>query len=224
MNATHSTAANGGDSGAEHGTFVVIVGPDGVGKTTLARTILDRSKNGGFYFHFIPSPPTRLLDRPPDHEELVEKGRGSGSKFLGLLRIVRNVIRAWLGYILAIRPAVREGSVVVGDRWLYGYAAQPATLKFYGPPWLARLALKAIPKPDLIILLEAPAQTVHDRKPELTVAEIEEEAQTWRSLEQSMIRLDATQKPDHLASVVSAHLRPCAHAWPSPRGPTSRCR
>ena len=74
MNATRSSAANGSDSGSERGTFVVIVGPDGVGKTTLARTILDRSQNGGFYFHFIPSPPTRLLDRPRNHQELVEKG------------------------------------------------------------------------------------------------------------------------------------------------------
>ena len=69
---------------------------------------------------------------------LVEKNRSVGIRLAGLLRIGRNLVRAWIAYFVAIRPAVRSGSVVVGDRWLYGYVAQPLPLKFYGPEWVAR--------------------------------------------------------------------------------------
>ena len=73
-------------------------------------------------------------------------------------------MRAWTSYILAIRPAVRSGSVVVGDRWLYGYAAQPLALKFYGPEWVARLMLRLMPQPDLVMVLDAPAEVIRERK------------------------------------------------------------
>ena len=195
-------------TGGGRGAFVVIVGPDGAGKTSLARVLLGRSGIDGRYFHFLPSPPGQLADGPPAHEELVEKRRGSGSRLLGLLRIGRNLIRAWLGYVMAIRPAVRAGKLVVGDRWLYGYIAQPSALRFHGPKWVARLVLRAMPRPDLLLLLEADAHTIHMRKPELTKDEIDSESALWRSLDQPVLRLDATRTPDRLAEIVMAHLRP----------------
>ncbi|MCH6588803.1 MAG: error-prone DNA polymerase, partial [Proteobacteria bacterium] len=95
-----------------------IMGLPGAGKTTLARALLERPDVDGAYFHFIPRLGGALANQPPDREELVEKHRGSGSTFLGLLRIGRSLIRAWLSYILMIRPAVRGRKVVVGDRRL----------------------------------------------------------------------------------------------------------
>jgi thymidylate kinase len=190
------------------GFFLVVVGPDGAGKTSLARTLLRRSEVDGVYFHFIPTSRTRLAEEPPGHEELVEKQRGSGSRLLGVLRIGRNLARAWLGYLLAIRPALRSGKVVIGDRWLYGYLAQPQALRFHGPSWIARLVLQAMPRPDLVVLLDAPPETIHERKPELMPDEIRDEIARWRAIDGSVLRLDATGSPDHLASVVMAHVCP----------------
>ncbi len=208
MNTRKDGAGGRQSSSGPTGAFVVLVGPDGAGKTTLARALIDRYEVDGAYFHFIPHPVARLSERPPDHQELVTKARRSASQFLGILRIGRSVGRAWLGYLLAIRPAVRAGKLVVGDRWLYGYMAQPAALKFHGPRWVARFVLNLVPEPDLIALLEAPAQAIHQRKPELTMAEIREEAGLWASIDQAMLHLDATLDPDTLAKVVLAHLRP----------------
>jgi hypothetical protein len=65
-----------------------------------------------------------------------------------------------------------------------------------------------MPKPDLVVLLDAPADTIHERKPELMPDEIRDEIARWRAFDESVLRLDATQSPDHLASVVMAHVRP----------------
>lgn len=188
------------------GQFIVVVGPDGVGKSTLATEIHKLLGDNSAYFHFIPRPPYRLLPQPLGLAALVEKKRSGGSRVLGTLRITRSIVRSWVGYVRAIRPAVRNGTTVLGDRWLYGYLAQPRALKFHGPEWVARFALFLAPRPDLVVLLEAPAAVVHARKPELSIAEIEIESEVWRRSVPKALLLDATQPPGVLAGKVLAHV------------------
>ncbi len=181
------------------GAFLVVVGPDGVGKTALARAVIAQVGSRGRYFHFIPSPLHTLQQSPPDDASLVDKNREVGSRMLGLLRIGRNLVRAWISYVLAVRPAVRAGSVVVGDRWLYGYAAQPLALKFHGPEWVARLMLRLMPQPDLVVVLEAPAEVIRERKATLSVAEIEAERRQWARIRGRTLTIDATRPIEELA-------------------------
>lgn len=184
------------------GRFIVIVGSDGVGKTTVAGAICSRLGDDGAYVHFLPRPPYRLAARPPEVPGQLEKDRSGGSRVTGILRLGRSVLRSWLGYYRAIRPALRRGVTVVGDRWLYGYLAQPLSLRFYGPRWVARLALALTPSPDLVVLLEAPFDVINARKSELTRDEVEREFEVWRDTVPKALRLDATQPPDVLAAAV----------------------
>ena len=123
----------------------------------------------------------------------MDKGSPGGSLFLGWVRLVRNVVRFWMGYLVSVRPAVRNGSVVVGDRWAYGYLVQPLALKFYGPPALARLALRLLPQPDLVVNLTAPVETIHARKQELTRGEIGAELKAWAALPARNVKSFDTQ-------------------------------
>lgn len=193
---------------SSRGSFVVVVGPDGVGKTTLAAEIITRLGDKSAYFHFIPSPLRPLSAQPPEAGALTAKSQGSGGRTLGILRVVRNIIRAWMGYAMAIRPAIRRGTTVVGDRWIYGYLAQPRPLEFYGPTWIARAALRLAPRPDLVVLLEAPGEVVHSRKPELTAPQVESEVLRWRRAVPTALRLDATRPPGELVDVVLGQVYP----------------
>jgi len=172
----------------------VLVGPDGVGKTEVARELLRR--HGGRYFHFRPpgragglrdSPPT---DGPP-------KKTHTGPFPLGPLRLLRNFILFWFGYLASVGPTLRSGDDVVGDRWAYGYLVQPTSLKFSGPDWLARFAIWALPKPDVVVNLEATPETVRNRKPELTLEEIQRELEAWRTLPvDRLVSVDAEPSVD----------------------------
>jgi thymidylate kinase len=119
---------------------------------------------------------------------------------LGWIRLVRNAIRCWAGYLKSVRPALKRGLLIVGDRWMYGYIVQPDAMKFHGPDRLARAVLRLLPRPDLIVNLTAPPNVIRARKQELTLSQIEQELVAWTSLRMPNLKtLDATRSPQDIA-------------------------
>jgi thymidylate kinase len=196
--------------GGRRGRFVVIVGPDGVGKTTLAAQLLRSWPNERGYFHFRPPIRGPLLQEVPEACGFVAAKpdrAADGSHVLGWLRILQNLVRFAVGHLLSIRPALRRGALVVGDRWAYGYLAAPQQLKFFGPKWLARSVISVLPQPDLVVCLTAPAGVVVARKAELTVAQVEAQDHAWRSVPaRHRTTLLALERPETLAAAVLKEL------------------
>lgn len=189
----------------DSGRFVVIVGPDGVGKTTLARNLLARYDGPTAYFHFRPPVRGPVRSMPRTHPRPApSKGKKRGSVVLGWLRLGRNFVWFWLAYLATVLPTVRRGALVVGDRWAYGYVAQPYALKYYGPEWLARLAVRALPEPDVVLSLVADPVVIHARKQELEIGEIETEIELWGELSAShVVVLDASPAPETIAETAA---------------------
>lgn len=186
------------------GAFVVLVGPDGVGKTSTAHALTESFEGPTAYFHFRPPlrggmPPAPPAEMPPPENKV----HPAGSKVLGWLRLVRHLIHCWLGHLLSVRPAVRRGSLVLGDRWSYGYLVQPRALRFYGPPWFAALCLHLLPRPDLVVNLTASVEEIRRRKQELSPAEIADELDRWASLQLPRMRVfPADLAPSRIAQRV----------------------
>jgi thymidylate kinase len=190
------------------GRFVVLVGPDGVGKTAVARALLEQAQGPTAYFHFLPpfrGPLLRsvgpVLIPPP-------KAAPGGWMVLGWLRLLRNAARCWLGHIGTVRPALKQRCLVIGDRWMYGYIVQPYALKFHGPELFARAVMRLLPRPHLIVNLAAPPHVIRERKQELTLLEIERELAAWSSLPVANLQtVDATRPPREIATEILLALR-----------------
>lgn len=184
------------------GAFVVLVGPDGAGKTTVADGLLAASPGG--YFHFRPPfTRARLAPRPPHQDPPATKDPGPSLAPVGWLRLARNTVSSWVGYLTSIRPALRNGELIVGDRWLYGYLVQPRPLKFAGPVWLARLAISLLPRPDLVVNLAAPAEVILGRKQELSAAEVNQEIEAWRHLGiRNLVTVNADRPPESIVAEI----------------------
>lgn len=186
------------------GRFIAIVGPDGVGKTTLAKELLGSWIGGRAYFHFRPPLLRPLPEKPTGIGRFVAyKAPTSGSRLLGWVRIAMSFVRCWSGYVIRILPAKRKGTLVVSDRWTYGYIVEPHTLKYFGPTWLANLAIRCMPQPDLVVQLWAQPRVIMARKTELSVDQIrKEQGLLERIPAQRVMLLDATRSPSQLASEV----------------------
>ncbi len=192
------------------GRLVILVGPDGVGKTTVARALIEQHGAPAAYFHFVP-PLRGGLAAAPDNDPIPPppKAAAGASIVLGWIRILRNAARCWLGYLGTVRPALKRGSLVIGDRGLYGYLVQPDALKFRGPRVLARAIVCLLPSPDLIVNLSAPADLIRARKQELPLPRIEHELLAWSSLHLPNVRtLDSTRPPETIAAEILAALAP----------------
>ena len=182
---------------------MILVGPDGVGKTTIAQALLAEHRGPAGYFHFLPPTSGALAHAPDDGSIPRPKAHAAGSPVIGWIRLLRNAMRCWVGYLRTVRPALKRRWLVVGDRWLYGYLVQPHAMKFYGPDLLARGIVRLLPRPDLIVNLAAPAPVIRERKQELTLTQIERELIAWAELPLPNVQtLDATRTPQAIVQEI----------------------
>jgi len=122
-----------------------------------------------------------------------------------LLRLARSALIFNAYYLIRIRPLLKNGCVVVADRWAYNYLAQPRSVRYYGPARAARFVVHhLIWHPDHLFVLTASSAVIRSRKTELTAQEIRDEARRWELLAEQFggNQIDATQPADTLAAIV----------------------
>jgi len=178
----------------QKGAFVVILGLDGSGKTTVARTLcllaLEQNRFDQVRYSHWQLPLTRDPEFPsPDHRNLPRKPMRTHSLVRSLFsasRLGKNLLRANLAYWLRVRALLRRNSLVLVDRYFYNYFLDPVSVKYYGPAWLAESLRPLFPRPDLVVVLEAPADVLLARKQELSREQVIRQIDLLRRL-----RLDA---------------------------------
>jgi hypothetical protein len=79
-----------------------------------------------------------------------------------------------MGYWVKVFPKKAFKSVVwIFDRYYYDYLIDPKRARIKLPNWVFKVGLYLIPEPDLIICLGADSTVIHNRKPELSLDEVE---------------------------------------------------
>jgi thymidylate kinase len=116
----------------------------------------------------------------------------------------------WVGYWTAIVRQRAKHGMVVFDRHLVDMLADPVRYRYGGPSWLVRVACRLAPRPDVILILDAPPEVVRARKQEVTLDESRRQRHAYRRLAADLPGthlLDATAPSGQLLTEVTALLR-----------------
>ena len=165
------------------GFAIAFLGTDGSGKSTIIEKIKpalnDAFHNAVYYEHMRPNKlPSiaRLMGNKEEFNGPVSNPHGSSpSGFFGsLLRWSYYMLDYTFGFYLKIWPkkAIRS-CVWIFDRYYYDFLIDPKRGRIKLPKWILKVGQFIIPEPDIILCLGTDAASIHKRKPELTLQEVE---------------------------------------------------
>jgi thymidylate kinase len=163
-----------------NGIFVVFLGPDGVGKSTLIKCLTQLIGPAFRYDRVFHWRPMLLWPREHRHEATDPHGRPQHSTWWSIGRLFAHLLDYWLGYWLVIRPLVARSGLVIFDRYFYDLLVDPNRYRYGGPMWAARFLRGFIPKPDLLFVLDASEDVVLSRKQEITAEEIRRQRRAYQ--------------------------------------------
>jgi thymidylate kinase len=151
------------------GLVVAVLGPDGVGKSTVIAA-LQRELQPAFrrvaYRHLRP----RVLRRGQAAPSEITNPHGTAKRgwAASLAKLGLFVADSVLGEWLSIRPLKIQSSLVIFDRYPHDMLADPRRYGLATPRWLNASVLGLVPKPDLWLILDAPVTVIMARKQEIT--------------------------------------------------------
>jgi thymidylate kinase len=201
------------------GALIVLVGPDGSGKTTVADALAQLLRDEGHDAERLylgvgtPGLPTRRLRQWLRRRRATRSGLAA-PEWLDPARPHRRteLLHVWLDlwwrYLFDVRPKLRRGRVVVSDRYAYDWATWHVRgMSASATRWLLRFG---VPRPALTVFLSAEPDVVVKRKDELTADEVRRQQACLAALVAVLpraVQLDCTPPAALVARNAAALLR-----------------
>ena len=155
--------------GNQRGLWVAIFGPDGTGKSTVIERLAREFSlpfHGMQQFHFRPMFHKQWMDSPPVTDP---HGKPPRSGPVSIFKLLYWLAACWFGYVLTIRPARANSRLVICDRYFDDIQIDPRRYRLpESSMWFANFVVPLAPRPDLYVLLDAPAEIAQQRKPEVS--------------------------------------------------------
>jgi thymidylate kinase len=104
-----------------------------------------------------------------------------------------------------VQPAVKRGTLVIFDRNFDDMQVDQKRYRLQGVGGLVRMLRPALPNPDRTFVLTAPAELLHQRKPELPLDELARQQKALQRLARGGTRyvlIHADQSPEQVAETV----------------------
>jgi hypothetical protein len=103
-------------------------------------------------------------------------------KWLSLVKLVYLFIDFSAGWLLNVRPFLRRGGWVIAQRNWWDLQVDPRRYRIHPMPRVARTLGYLLPRPDLVLLLEASPVVIARRKDELPEDELIRQMRAWREV------------------------------------------
>ena len=202
---------------ASKGCFIVLIGPDGCGKSTVTSGLIKIAEDlfeDIWHFHWRPKLLPKLRSNK-NSENNIQKDTAppSTSKYGSIISTIR-YLYYWadfiLGYWFIIYPKKIKSSLIIGERYFPDILVHPERYGFNVPRWLMRASSILVPQPDIIFLLTGDPDEIHARKQELTVEQIgnqlahyADELTNWKT----HALIDTSSGANHVIDEIISHIK-----------------
>jgi len=200
------------------GLHVVFLGPDGVGKSTVIDAVQKRLAPAFLRttYQTFARGPLGHRAKPSPH------ALPPRSLPASLLKACWWLACYTFGYFTSVYPTLVRGGLVLNHRYLLDAIVDPRRYRYSGPLALLRAIWHFSPKPDIVIVLDAPADVIHARKEETTLEETTRQRDAYVALAAKTRNahvVDTSQSPqqtiddvtnillDHMAADVARRLK-----------------
>jgi thymidylate kinase len=186
------------------GLWVVLLGPDGVGKSAVIARLasgLAMGFTGCGTYHLRPALFRRRREPVTNFDPHGQPARGT---LISVFKLAYLLVANWLSYLMVVRPELARGQLVLFDRYFPDCLVDP---RRYRLPQLCRSVAEVIarsaPRPDLYLVLDAPASVLQERKCEVTLSESARQRQGYAACLGMMRNAEAVDASRPLADVVA---------------------
>jgi thymidylate kinase len=185
------------------GCFVVILGPDGSGKSSVISALRQRfcgarSLIPTYSFHWRPTIGNQRIRHVDAPHSLPPRGTA-----FSIVKMLYLLVTFYIGYIARVFRWRHRGGVVLADRYFHDILCDPKRYRFAGPFSLARLTANLLPQPDLWIYLDAPADVLRSRKAEVSLEESMRVRSAYKDFIETRPNAQAIDSSRQLAEVVA---------------------
>ena len=192
--------------GRRRGALIVFIGPDGCGKSSTTAAIKQSFRSATLTTDIVYLGPwgqsqlplvkwiKALGCKPADpNEKAIFRGQADITKNKDSLTAFQYEMRShlfytalaielWYRYFFLVMPKLRRGRIVLADRYIYdiliGYRNRPSQYAYSFRQWLCA----HYPKPDVVILLDADAETIYKRKPQYDRTQLDDIRQRYHNI------------------------------------------
>jgi thymidylate kinase len=187
--------------------FIALIGCDGSGKSAVIAGVAERLTSNGYLVetgHWRPrifsggTNGIRLAIADDPHGQ-VPRGFATSILKLGWLWF-----NWWLGWFQGLNKSSSKG-VVLYDRYHADILVDPLRYRYSAPIWIARIASRLMPQPDIILFLDADPGVLISRKQEVTREALKSSREKYLALCASHPRfriIDASQPLEHVIDEV----------------------